>query len=387
MGQISTSALFLLALACANVYAQRVTIPLDGEWQIEDGATAGDIPVAWRHTVQVPGLANLARPAFPDVDQFDSREVIHNRIRKKVLPESARVANAGVARQSRNYFWYRKVFRGPERRQSALLKVNKAQFGTAVWLNGKQVGEHLGCFTAGIFNVTEAIAWGAENQLVVRIGAHPGALPEQGYGGTDFEKNRWTPGIYDRVSLVVSDNPVIESVQVAPKIAGPEIVVQTKVRNYGSVAARCRLSQRVRETGAAAKVDMFTLAPGEEQTRTTTIRMPGAKLWSPETPALYTLETATGGDSAATRFGMREFRFDTATKRAYLNGKPYSCADRTSPCIVSSRTPRPAPWHGMRRGCASSWWTSRNGCTGTASVSASGLCRIGGSKSQTKPGY
>lgn len=29
------------------------------------------------------------------------------------------------------------------------------------------------------------------------------------------------------------------------------------------------------------------------------------------------------GDSVSTRFGMREFRFDAATKRAYLNGKVY----------------------------------------------------------------
>jgi len=35
------------------------------------------------------------------------------------------------------------------------------------------------------------------------------------------------------------------------------------------------------------------------------------------------LETSTGADSASTRFGMREFRFDTPTKRAYLNGRVY----------------------------------------------------------------
>ena len=51
--------------------------------------------------------------------------------------------------------------------------------------------------------------------------------------------------------------------------------------------------------------------------------MPGAELWSPENPFLYELETSTGGDSVFTRFGVREFRFETATKRAYLNGKVY----------------------------------------------------------------
>jgi beta-galactosidase/beta-glucuronidase len=37
----------------------------------------------------------------------------------------------------------------------------------------------------------------------------------------------------------------------------------------------------------------------------------GARLWSPEDPFLYVVESSTGGDSAVTRFGLREFRFDT----------------------------------------------------------------------------
>jgi hypothetical protein len=65
------------------------------------------------------------------------------------------------------------------------------------------------------------------------------------------------------------------------------------------------------------------LAAGEERTVTRKIAIPAAKLWTPEQPNLYVLETGTGGDSAATRFGMREFHFETATKRAYLNGRPY----------------------------------------------------------------
>ena len=67
----------------------------------------------------------------------------------------------------------------------------------------------------------------------------------------------------------------------------------------------------------------MTLAPGESRAVRQTIAVPGAHLWSPEDPFLHVLDTTTGGDSLATRFGMREFRYDTATKRAYLNGRPY----------------------------------------------------------------
>ncbi|MCX6621546.1 MAG: hypothetical protein NTY38_10790, partial [Acidobacteria bacterium] len=65
------------------------------------------------------------------------------------------------------------------------------------------------------------------------------------------------------------------------------------------------------------------LAAGETKTLTATVRIPRAKLWWPEDPQLYVIETGTGGDSVATRFGMREIRFDTATRRAWLNGRVY----------------------------------------------------------------
>jgi hypothetical protein len=54
-----------------------------------------------------------------------------------------------------------------------------------------------------------------------------------------------------------------------------------------------------------------------------TIQIPETRLWSPEEPNLYKLKVSTGGDDLSTRFGMREFKFDTRTKLAYLNGRPY----------------------------------------------------------------
>jgi YD repeat-containing protein len=47
------------------------------------------------------------------------------------------------------------------------------------------------------------------------------------------------------------------------------------------------------------------------------------KFWSPEDPFLYNLIITTEGDKYETRFGMREFRYDTLSKVTMLNGKPY----------------------------------------------------------------
>jgi beta-galactosidase len=308
---------FLLLLTGGAADAERLTVSLNGTWDVADGETPGGIPSAFNHKAPVPGLAHSASPPFAGVDRFESAEWIVRGIRRKELPESRRITTVGIPKQARNYFWYRTKFRVPAQKQAATLRIAKAQFGTAVWLNGKKLGEYDGCFSAGYFDMRGALK--AENELIVRIGAHPAVLPETVPTGTDQEKRFWTPGIYDNVSVILADNPVIAAVQVAPRIDSSQIVVETRLKNYGAAGA-FSLTQRVGANTASQKVE---LKSGEEKLVRQTLRIPGAKLWTPETPQLYTLDTTTNGDSVKTRFGMREFRFDTATKRAYLNNKPY----------------------------------------------------------------
>jgi len=322
------AAAFPLIAALAAAAAPRQTISLDGRWEIQDTLAPDTPPARFLHTVPVPGLANLAKPAFPNVDDFYSRELIFNRVRAGKMPESAKTNYwLGKINQDRNYFWYRKIFQAPAGRAVARLKIAKAQFGTAVWLNGRPLGEYPGCFSASYWDLTPAIKWGEKNELVVRIGAHPAVLPDNFPTGSDFEKIKWTPGIYDSVTVAFMDNPIIESVQVAPRIQSGEILVQTVVRNLGA-AGRFTLLHQVKtwkggDFAGAGSPQELELAAGETKTNTQTIKIFQPVLWSPENPFLYVLETTTGGDSLSTRFGMREFRFDATTKRAHLNGKIY----------------------------------------------------------------
>jgi beta-galactosidase len=327
MKRVSLPVVALLAGAVVTASAQRTTLSLDGQWQLGLSVETTALPAEYPHRVPVPGLANLAKPALPNVDQFDSMEVIANRIRKHTLPESARVQTPGVAHQAQNYYWYRREFKAPATKAVGFLKVNKAQFGTAVWLNGRKMGEYAGCFTASYFDLSGGLHWNDNNVLVIRIGAHPGVLPVTYPAGSDFEKLKWTPGIYDSVSVCFCDNPVVETVQVAPKVAGPEILVQTRIKNYGP-ACSATVAHKL-STWKGAKLvtkgapETVRLEAGQERTLTQTIQVPGAQLWSPEDPFLYVLETSTGGDTLNTRFGLREFHSDAATRRFFLNGKPY----------------------------------------------------------------
>lgn len=310
-----------------EINGRRITVNLNGSWGLADSISPDEIPTTFGHKVAVPGLVDLAVPPFPDVGAYLSPENILDRRTFKVQPEEELLRLTPGPKQNRNYFWLNKTFRVAHKRQIAILRINKAQFGTSVWLNGKKVGDHHSCFTAGYFNVTRALNWEGENAVLVRIGAHPGVVPKWVPTGTDFEKNKWIPGIYDNVLLYLCDNPVIETIQVAPRINPSEVVVQTQIKNYGP-ATRVSLTHRVKtwnngQNVAHLSTKAIDLAEGEQKILTTTIPMPGARLWSPTDPFLYVLEARTAGDSVSTRFGMREFRFDSKTRRAYLNGKIY----------------------------------------------------------------
>jgi hypothetical protein len=63
------------ALAPPLQATDRTSIPLDGTWDIEDSKDAEAVPTTWNHKVPVPGLALSAQPAFPQVDEFDSRQL------------------------------------------------------------------------------------------------------------------------------------------------------------------------------------------------------------------------------------------------------------------------------------------------------------------------
>ena len=74
--------------ASAQPAGQRIVVPLDGEWSIDDGVEPESIPTSFGHTVPVPGLVHSANPVFPEVDQYETREHILALIRYGKYPPS-----------------------------------------------------------------------------------------------------------------------------------------------------------------------------------------------------------------------------------------------------------------------------------------------------------
>ena len=298
------SMLFLAAVAMgsASARAGRQVVSLDGEWQVAEGSMA-TMPRQFSHQAPVPGLVDMARPAFADVG--DERSDRH-----------------------REAFWYRRTFTvdGPIP-AVAILKLHKACYGARVWLNGKSLGEHLPSFTPVEFDVTRVVRGGGQpNELIVRLGAWRMSLPRSIPDGFDFEKVRYIPGIYDDVELILTGTPRVERVQTVPELDSKTVQAVVWLQG-GRPAAKARVTAVVREAKSRKEVGRM-VADAEfcqKGMAKLSLRLPvaGCRLWSPEDPFLYELEVTTPGDSLPVRFGMRTFRLDQQTGRAMLNGKPY----------------------------------------------------------------
>lgn len=269
--------------------SERRTISLNGIWQIEETNTGDQIPASFSGTVPVPGLIDMAGPIpFEDV---------------------------GYETERKRYFWYRREFSaGDTIPETALLKINKAKFTAQVYINGHFVGENPHNFTPGMFDVKRWLKAKKTNELVVRITTYDNTPPTV-INGFDAEKKRYFPGIYDDVNLILAGREYIENVQIMPDVKNKAMraVVQLNIESVDK-----ELTYRIREAKSGKVV-----ASGSTESQDFTVPIPDCTLWSPENPFLYTLEVESASDSYVTRFGMRSFRLDHKTGKAYLNEKTY----------------------------------------------------------------
>lgn len=308
----------VLILAAAPAWAGegRTVVSLDGEWAVAEGKMEVR-PAAFDHKAPVPGMLDLATPAFeaPGV----------------VVPLKKRTEALNYpADPRREAFWYRRTFKldGPVP-AVAMLKVHKALFGTKVWLNSKLVGEHWPCFTPGYFDLRSALKGGAqENELVIRVCSSAAPMPHNFLNGWDFEKKYYYPGIYDSVELILSGTPHVVNAQAVPQVEEKAVRVVAEIANAGPAERKAPIRLTVREAKGGKVVGEKSLDPvgvgaGRTEKIDATVPMRDARLWSPEDPFLYELTVDTGADRYTTRFALRSFHLDAKSGRAILNGKPY----------------------------------------------------------------
>ncbi|HJZ41674.1 MAG TPA: hypothetical protein VJ203_15005, partial [Bacteroidales bacterium] len=170
----------------------RTTIDLNGTWDFDQTGTAFP-PVKFTRKIQVPGLMTLAEPRIADYDKF---------VKRPGTVVSKDQHNLYEIDYTPRYSWYRKeVFIARELEgNEAMITLKKSQYVTQVFINGIDLGTSVACYTPVEFRATGAIKFGANNEILVRVGDRVW-LPSEAAGGTDKEKEHYLPGIWDDVTL------------------------------------------------------------------------------------------------------------------------------------------------------------------------------------------
>lgn len=300
-------ALLSLFSACGSLQAESsVNLNLNGIWEASLGSF-GEIPQSFDHKIPVPGLIDLAEPAFSEPYAFGKRTPLAD------IPEDRRA------------LWYRTHFKTPPGDATVYrLKVGKAMYGTEVWLNGERIGFNPYIFTPGYFDLSKSMrSSGEENQLTIRVGTHYMLLPEGIPYNYDWEVERFLSGIYDSVELLASGPAWIENVQTVPNIDQGSVRAVVEIRgDLTSADKTLNAVVRERDSGEVVGRGSGTLnADGALAMADFTLIINDPKLWSPEHPFLYELETRIATHSQRTVFGLREFHFDPDSNLAVLNGR------------------------------------------------------------------
>lgn len=227
--------------------------------------------------------------------------------------------------------WYRRDVAIPAdwKGRSTSLRVGGVLRKATVFVNGENVGEHDGFSTPFSLDVTKHIRPGARNAimfLVVNpanpIGESPDKQKAAEPTGMINYIGNWG-GIYGNVELESASPARIAEVAIVPDIHKSQARFHLSVRSdEAGMPYPARVEAEVDGFRGSAEV---TIQPGRDASTELTVEMPGAQLWSPETPHLYTatLRLVSAGaerDRVAERFGLREIT--TRGNQLLLNGKP-----------------------------------------------------------------
>ncbi len=211
-------------------------------------------------------------------------------------------------------FEYAKTFDVPEgwRDRTIALEFEGVYRDAVVFVNGDYAAQEPNGYNGFTVVLDPFLRYGAANRITVDARSH--------------KDSRWYTGagIYRPVHLVIAD-PVhipLDGVRVTTPDIDDEraiVVVAATARNTTRHTRTARIRWSVlAPDGAEVAEDSapLTVLPGESATARTRLAVPGAQLWGPDSPSLYTVVTTLADDEEAvfdedrTTFGIRRLQLD-----------------------------------------------------------------------------
>lgn len=247
---------------------------------------------------------------------------------KILVPFAVESSLSGVAKTvgAEKELVYRRSFDVPSswKGKKVLLHFGAVDWKTDVWVNDVKVGSHTGGFTPFSFDITEALQ-GKNNTLQVKVWDPT----DKGYQPRGKQVSRpegiwYTPvtGIWQTVWLEPVSESYIQDLRITPDIDNSLLSLKALVKDATSkdlVEVKVFDGQQLVAQGKSINGECVQVAMPEN-----------AKLWSPESPFLYTLKVSLkqGGklvDEVSSYAAMRKYsskRDANGIVRLELNNKP-----------------------------------------------------------------
>lgn len=230
-----------------------------------------------------------------------------------------------------DHMFYRKLVTVPKswsvgkRGSDDRLKLNfgAVDYHARVWVNGKQVAEHTGGYTAFSADITDALKGSGPQEIVVAVTDTTGADQPTGKQSANPSGIFYTAssGIWQTVWMEPVAPAAVDSLKTTPDIGKGRLSVTVDSENASDSA---RVTAVARDKKGKVVGTVTGPANGE-------LSLPVAKqhLWTPDDPYLYdlevTLKDGRSKDTVDSYFGMRSFGVAEVGgyQKLVLNGKPF----------------------------------------------------------------
>lgn len=252
-----------------------------------------------------------------------------------LVPFCVESSLSGVGRMvgADSVLWYRREFKVPSSwKEKVLLHFDAVDWKAEVWLNGSLLGVHTGGYTAFSFDITGQLRKGRQ-ELVVKV--WDGTDNDEQPRGKQVSNPRsiWytsVTGIWQSVWIEPVGKAYIKDYNCISDIAQSSVVVIPEVEGDAD-EVKVTIFEGAEgwdaEKGkAGSKIASSSAEPGKP----ITLEVPGAHLWSPDSPYLYpvTIEAVKDGkvvDKVNAYTALRccsEMVDSNGHKRMALNGEP-----------------------------------------------------------------
>ena len=223
--------------------------------------------------------------------------------------------------------YYRTVFSIPDmwKGMRIALRLDGVLYGYDLWIDGQPVGSWRSGYNTAIFDITDQLARQKDgkslHQLALRVVTQ--------FAGSDFDYNDdWAPaGIIRDVTLMAVPETHLSDLTIRTENSGRVNVATTMAKPRKGLL----LTHEIVDSQGRTVCTTCTTADGSAQTTMLTVN--GPRLWTAETPNLYTLRSTLTrrGKMLQTfehRFGFRELTIEGNVLK--LNGQPVKLRGVTS---------------------------------------------------------